>query len=488
MIPTYFSEIANHLWQSTLFAAMAGVLALALRTNTAVLRYWIWLTASVKFLIPFSFLIALGSHLEWRTAPVMLAQPGLSYAVDTFGQPFADPIVSVPPVLMNLPQEPSFIPVGLFLIWVYGVMHLASARCRQWSRIRTAVRSASRVRFEAPIPVLSSSALFEPGVFGIRRPVLILPEGITNRLTSAQLGAIVTHEMCHVRRLDNLTAVFHMVIETLFWFHPLVWWISARLVAERERACDEEVLRLGSEPEAYAEGIIRVCESHVRTPIASFSGVSGSNLTERIGAIMTQRIGRPLNFGRRLLLVVAGTAAVATPIVIGLVKAPGSMAREQTEVPPMPLPLAGLNIREMDTIASRTGKQSDAQRRRFEVAWIKPGDPNARRRGIEHDRGRFAATNATLKALVGFAYDVSDHQITSGPGWINSDLFTIVAMPTTGAISDAAAGRELVRQMVQALLAERFKLEVHREIKKLPLYGGPVESLVIDHVERLSEN
>src|ERR1019366_9372041 len=54
---------ANHLWQSTGFAAVAALLALALRANHAQARYWLWLAASVKFLIPFSALAAIGSGL-----------------------------------------------------------------------------------------------------------------------------------------------------------------------------------------------------------------------------------------------------------------------------------------------------------------------------------------------------------------------------------------------------------------------------------------
>jgi len=56
-----------------------------------------------------------------------------------------------------------------------------------------------------------------------------------------------------VRRRDNLATVIHMAVEVVFWFHPLVWWLGARLIEERERACDEEVPRNGGEPRAYAE-------------------------------------------------------------------------------------------------------------------------------------------------------------------------------------------------------------------------------------------
>lgn len=75
-----------------------------------------------------------------------------------------------------------------------------------------------------------------------------------------QVEAILAHELCHVRRRDNLAVALQMVVEALFWFHPLVWWLEQRLVDERERACDEEVIRLGSEPQSYAESILKTCE------------------------------------------------------------------------------------------------------------------------------------------------------------------------------------------------------------------------------------
>ena len=87
---------------------------------------------------------------------------------------------------------------------------------------------------------------YVPGVFGIVRPVLLWPRDIETRLDDAQVRAILAHELAHVRRRDNLTAAVHMVVEAIFWFYPLVWWIGSRLVNERERACDEEVVRLTS--------------------------------------------------------------------------------------------------------------------------------------------------------------------------------------------------------------------------------------------------
>jgi beta-lactamase regulating signal transducer with metallopeptidase domain len=68
-----------------------------------------------------------------------------------------------------------------------------------------------------------SSGSLEPGIFGIARPVLVWPEGISEHLDDAHLQAIVAHEVCHVRRRDNLAAAIHMLVEAIFWFHPLMW-------------------------------------------------------------------------------------------------------------------------------------------------------------------------------------------------------------------------------------------------------------------------
>src|SRR5207244_3636192 len=126
------------------------------------------------------------------------------------------------------------------------------------------------------------------------------------------------HELCHVRRRDNLTAAIHMVVEVTFWFHPLVWWIRTQLVAERERACDEEVLKAAGDPEIYAAGILNVCKFYLEAPASCVSGVTGANLKRRIVEIMARRVVHKLNYGRRILLAAAALVAVGGPVAIGV--------------------------------------------------------------------------------------------------------------------------------------------------------------------------
>ena len=113
----------------------------------------------------------------------------------------------------------------------------------------------------------------------------------------------------------------------MFWFHPLVWWVGAKLVEERERACDEEVVRLGSEPRVYAEGILNVCKLYTESPLRCVSGVTGSDLKRRIEAIMTNRLALRLNFAKKAALAAAGVAVVSAPVVIGMIQAPAGRAQ-----------------------------------------------------------------------------------------------------------------------------------------------------------------
>src|SRR5436190_878209 len=242
--------MTNHLWQSTIFAVAAGLLALAFRKNRAQVRYWLWFSASVKFVVPFALLMSLGSYVKWTPATKPIATPAVALAITQIAHPFPDTTSFV----SSEPTGANWTPVAILAVWTCGFAVIALLRFRGWLRVRAAVRSSASSAIVAPVEVRSSPGLLEPGVVGFLRPILLLPEGIEKCLTPHQLEAVLAHELCHVRRRDNLTSAIHMIVEAVFWFHPLVWWIGSRLVDERERACDEAVLSLGSEPRVYAKG------------------------------------------------------------------------------------------------------------------------------------------------------------------------------------------------------------------------------------------
>jgi beta-lactamase regulating signal transducer with metallopeptidase domain len=351
LIPQYLSALANHLWQSTLFAGVAGLLTLGFRRNRAAVRYGLWLAASLKFLIPFSILVGVGHQLKW-SLPAEIAKPQVISVVGQISRPFS---TANPDFIQDFAQSTpapeaspgsSRLPAVLLYLWLGGSGFVLFVWLRDWLRVRKTLGAASPLPLNASVAAMSSRSALEPGVVGIFRPVLLLPEGIHERLTADQLKAILVHEQCHVRRRDNLAAAAHMIVETLFWFHPLVWWIERRLVDERERACDEEVLRVTGEPQTYAEGILSVCKFYKESALICVSGVTGSNLKTRIEEIMTNRITRKLGPARALLLIAAGLMVIVVPVAFGMVHASraerATVITEAVELPaqqaPQPAP------------------------------------------------------------------------------------------------------------------------------------------------------
>jgi bla regulator protein blaR1 len=492
MIPNYLSKVwqvvapavGNHLWQSTLFAVVAGLLTLLLRKNHARARYWLWLVASLKFLIPFSLLAGVGSHvigsdLGWSHVAAQ-TKADFYFAMDEFSQPFTQPVqhvvsrnapVPAPQFSVNLMHQ---LPAILAAVWLLGFAVVICVWCVRWRRMCVAMRMAVPLnegrevetlrRLERAdgmrkrIKILLTRTSLEPGIFGIVRPVLLWPAGISQRLEDAHVESIVAHELRHVRRRDNLTAALHMLVEAIFWFHPGVWWLGKRLVVERECACDEEVLELGSDREVYAESILKICEFCVASPLECVSGVTGADLKKRIVRIMTEHVSRKLNFSKKLLLTATGLAAIAVPVVFGLAHA-------------MP---------------SRAQSANAAVRPQFDVASVKPCDKNSppppsagRGGGGGPASGRMDLPCSTVTHLIEVAYvEFPDGvrqprlafkplPIEGGPGWLKSD--TVLISAETEA-SPTPTQTMMQGPMLQMILEDRFKLKVHRETREVPVY------------------
>ena len=462
-------QAGNHLWQSTVFAAVAALLALALRKNQARTRYWLWMAASVKFLVPFAGIAAVAGWVgSWIIPAAPVANiPALAARIS---EPFVmtDVVSATQATVSQAPHTIlALLPGVLLAVWFCGFAIIVSKWLRCWRRVSADVRASELVRegrewqalrrlgLGKRIKMVSSPGATEPGIFGIWRPVLWLPAGIGDHLSDAQLEAILAHELCHVRRRDNLAAVTQMAVEAIFWFYPLVWWLGAWLVKEREAACDEEVLGMGIEPQEYAEGILNVCRFFLESPLACVAGVTGADLRKRIEGIMTSQVMRKLSSTKKLVLTAAAVMAIAGPIAIGVLNPQRSRAQSQA------------------------GKATP----QFEVASVKrqPWPENGGSVGIFIRGNTFDAEHVSVFGLVTFAYNMRDVQVSGGPAWVrrgillNSELYQVLAK----APGETAPPKEVFRQMLQALLADRFKLQVHRGQKELDIYnlvvdkGGP---------------
>ena len=465
-----FAQLTNHLWQSTLFAAVAALLSVALRRNRAQVRYWLWLTASLKFLVPFAMLMSLGAQLALAPAAKKLATPKAALVMTQITEPFPETLTIAP----SAPAATDWKPAGMLVLWACGFACVAFERLRGWRRIRAAIRASAPIDIPAPVPVRSSPGLLEPGVVGLSQPILLIPAGLADRLTPPQLDAVLAHELCHVRRRDNLFASLHMIVEAAFWFHPLVWWIGARLIAERERACDEEVLRQGSAPQVYAEGILNVCKLYVESPLACVSGVTGADLKKRIEAILTDPIVLRLSLAKKAALAVAAVTALAVPVVVGILHTPAVRAQatpkfEVVSIRPGCSGGGGRGLPKSPVPGGRGGKAGGGG------PGSSPGRLTACSTLEGYIRGAYVlypeghAPTETSPALYVNAVPVS-----GGPSWTRSDLYQIEAK------AEGTPSPEMMRgPMMQALLEERFNLKIRRETRESPAWlltvakGGP---------------
>ncbi len=469
MTSTLGPAVANHLWQSTLFAVAAGTLTLLLRKNRAQARYWLWMIASVKFLFPFSILVFLGSHLP-LSSESSGTKPGFYFLMEELARPLVQP--GAIEISTSAPQIAGPKSIHLFLVllpivWFCGFVTVLCIWWVRWWRVSAALRYARpfqegrevealrrlerTIGLRKRIEMRLSRPSLEPGIFGIIRPVLVWPEGISHHLEDAHLESILAHEVWHVRRRDNLAAGIHMVVEIAFWFHPLVWWMGTRLVEERERACDDEVLELGNERSVYAEGILKVCEFCVSSPLDCVSGVTGADLKRRIVRIMAEDIAHKLDFNRKLLLSAAAFVAVALPLAYGLPHATPSRAALQTEEASPTVPAFEVASIKPDRDATGT----------FSFGWFTPGT--------------FTTRGATVQYLIQEAYQVTDDQIFGAPSWLKSERYDIKAKVPSSVVDeilklDFEQSNLVCFRMLQNLLTDRFKLTFHKETRELPRF------------------
>ena len=144
------ADIFNHLWQSTIFAAVVTLLCVACRRNRARLRYGLWFAASVKFLVPFSALAAFGSVVEWQQPPASIRSVVASPSARDFNGPFAEMPLDLT-TIVAAPAQFQWIAPFLFGVWLCGFAAITLRRLRQWREIRAAV-GATHWETATPVP------------------------------------------------------------------------------------------------------------------------------------------------------------------------------------------------------------------------------------------------------------------------------------------------------------------------------------------------
>jgi beta-lactamase regulating signal transducer with metallopeptidase domain len=415
--------LLTHLWQSTLVGVAAWVLARACRDNAAAVRYWIWFVASVKFLVPLSLLQQLGDRLGRSFPEPLPVDAGL---IETANAMFAPSMPHGLKVTGALPSPIAWVAVTL---WALGAAVLCLRWFLQWRSIRSLLCGAPEVSMDLPAPVRITCGDLTTGVFGILRPVVILPSQVMQVLEPQQLQAVLAHEACHVRRHDNLTAAIHRCVEVLFWFHPLVWWIGANLLREREAACDEAVVDEGHEQGVYAESILNACRLGVTARSAAVAASTGGDLCARLSSIMSERRALPITSERFTLLFTMATLLCAAPLAVGI--AIGAIREASGESP------AALEIISMRPAAPGWWRSSE----------------------FEPEDGRLLVRNFSLRDLINSAYPSS----IVNADWVMLDgaRYDIDARWRTPGQLTGTSERKTYRELLKQVVERNSNYEIY---------------------------
>ncbi|MCA9063086.1 MAG: M48 family metalloprotease [Planctomycetaceae bacterium] len=138
-----------------------------------------------------------------------------------------------------------------------------------------------RLRLSRSVVLRQSTQVAAPIVVGCFRSMILLPMGLATGMTTTQVEAILAHELAHVRRYDYLVNLLQTMVETLFFYHPAVWWISHRIRIERENCCDDEVVAILGDRVEYGRALLAVEENRGRQTTLAL-GARGGSLLARV--------------------------------------------------------------------------------------------------------------------------------------------------------------------------------------------------------------
>lgn len=290
--------LLDFVWQGLLAAFLLWLALFILRDRSARARY----AASCAVLAVMAILPVVTACLVFDPSP--------SHASRAWAASHTAPAV---PASSSASHEVSGVSAGagwvtqcVLPLWSIGVL-LFSLRVVWASRQVVALRRRSRpaeaallaivgdlrarMRLARPVRVLVSAAADCPSVVGWIKPVVLLPAATVLGLTPRQLEAVLAHELAHIRRYDYLVNLLQTVVETLLFYHPAVWWASARIRQERELCCDDLAVEFCGDALCYARALTRLERLRLTTPTLAL-GSTGGSLFDRIQRLAGQTGGQ----------------------------------------------------------------------------------------------------------------------------------------------------------------------------------------------------
>jgi beta-lactamase regulating signal transducer with metallopeptidase domain len=380
--------LIHSLWECLGVAALAAIL-MGFSRRPAI-RYLVAIGALAAMLVlpTATFLLAMKPA---ASVPLFRPAGGVSFALSTLPNPpaaapvapgagatamnksaaivAADIQVAFPAGFLAADFLPPNILPALVMAWLCGVTFfslrfaggflLLEQRRRRQSQIPDSrilaicLKMQDQLGLTRAIRYLACNWISSPGVIGWLRPVVLLPVAVLTGLSEAQLRAVIAHELAHIRRHDFFVNFLQVLVETLLFYHPAVWWLNRRIRVERELCCDEIAVALTGDRLEYAK-VLTLMADWEKAPALAMAA-NRSPLSERIFHILGKR---PLSTGRRtlglagsvLFLVAALIAARALLGIAHPIAVPSAEARGKAPSPPKRIAAKSLEPRVLSSV------------------------------------------------------------------------------------------------------------------------------------------
>jgi beta-lactamase regulating signal transducer with metallopeptidase domain len=375
----WWNWTAPMFWQTALLIVIVGLLDIVTRRWAwPQVRYALWLLVVVKLVLPPSL-----------SSPVSLTAGvfGIGTAQPSVGQRFDIPLapsgnVRNHPLSLDdsLRQDQSGSPAAsrgvastvravlswravLMGVWLSGVIVFGFWAALRFRRLRRDFRAvaapdsygellrslAARMRLRHAPGLAFSPRVSSPAVFGILRPVIVLPQAFRDRAPDESVRHALLHELAHVRRGDLYLHAIFMILQILYWFHPLLWWVRRRMQHVRELCCDATVAGVLKEgTREYRETLLAAAERLLnQSPMPAPEGLGFLGLLERSGDLVSRVRWLEKDAGRHSRL---RTAAIVV-IVIAML----------ATVLPMAKNAAAASPRRAETAAATAGTDRPAE-------------------------------------------------------------------------------------------------------------------------------
>ena len=442
--------LVHFVWQGTVIGVGAALLLRACRQQQASMRYLVACGAMIAMLVGVALTAALvDAPAAEATSPSVAVRVTSNGTVDVLLPILIESSHAASP-LSIFPLEP-LLP-WIVSAWLAGVLLLLARVVAGWWRVRrlhqralSSMRStwqhaadqlAGRLGLARVVRIVELSGVDVPLVVGCLRPIVVLPIAAMAHLTAAQIEAILAHELAHIRRHDYLVNLMQTLAETLLFYHPAVWWLSARIRDEREHCCDDVAVAACGDAAGYAAALTEL-EAWRTGELSLAAAATGGSLLNRV---------------RRILRVEISDDSRMSPLTIGLVALAVGGA-------------LGVNLLAQVSAPAESPK--------FEVASVRPNTSGDNKQMLQIlPGGRYNGINIPPRLLIMNSYGLQPQQLVGAPDWISSERFDIVAKAEgeLGPPVSRDGTPSKLQLMIRALLEERFKLKVHREPREVPIY------------------